>query len=107
MDLVLDEEIDQRHQSSKEKARQPLAPLDCGGIRRAQSNAAGRPWQGANNVGYHENVVPIVIVRRCDVRPATAGQCSQEAHGSDEAWELGVGPARQDVPQADQRKSRP
>lgn len=105
--FVLDEEIDQRHQGSEEKACQALAPLDGGGVWRAQGNTACRPWQSANDVGYHENIVPIVIIRRCDVRPATTSQGPQKAHGGDEARELGIGPTSQNVPQANERKTRP
>lgn len=76
MHLVLDEEVDQRYQSTKESTTEILSVLDGLGIRGAQSNAPQRPGESADNVGDHENVVPIMIVGRCDICPATACESS-------------------------------
>lgn len=98
VNLVLNEEVNERHQSSEEGTGKVLAILDCRGVVGAESDAAGGPGQGGDNVGNHENIVPVVIIGRGNVGPTAAGQGAQDAHGGDEAWQLGAGLAGKEVP---------
>ncbi len=74
VDLVLDEEINQRHKCAEEGCRQPLPPSYGSRIRRAECYAAQRPGQRRNQVADHEDIVPVMIIRRRHVCPSTTCQ---------------------------------
>ena len=84
MNLVLNEVVNQWHQSSKEEASHDLAIFDSPAVVRAQGEAAQGPWQGGNKIGYHENVMPVMVIGRGNVGPSAAGQGSEDAHTSDD-----------------------
>ncbi len=98
VNLVLNKEVNERHQGSEKATGKVLAILDCRRVVGAESDAAGGPWQCGDNVGDHENVVPVVVIGRGNVGPTAAGQGAQDTHGGDEAWQLGAGLAGQEVP---------
>lgn len=50
MDFVLDEEVDERHQSREERPRKQLAIFQRGRVARAQGHTAQCPWQCRNEV---------------------------------------------------------
>lgn len=79
MDLVLDKEIDQRHESAEEGTSQIFPVLDSLRIWGAEGQAPGGPRDGKDDIRDHQNVVPVVVIRRRDVRPASAGQCPNNA----------------------------
>jgi hypothetical protein len=106
VDLVLDEEVDQRHQGSKESGGQVLAQSYGRRIRRTQRNAARGPRQSRDNVGNHKNVVPVMIIGRCDIRPPPACQGSEDAHERNHAREFRARLPGQKIPQSNQRESR-
>lgn len=106
VDFVLDEEVDQGHQSTKEGAGNQLAVLDGLGVRRAQHDASNCPREGCDNVGDHEDVVPVVVVGRSDVGEATAHACAQNAHRQGKLWQCLSGSPRQEIPQSDECESR-
>lgn len=83
---MLDKKVNERHEGTEEGAGEVFAVLDGGRVGRAEGNTASGPGQRRDNVGNHEDVVPVVIVGRGDVRPAATGQCAEETHGSDEPW---------------------
>lgn len=91
VDLVLNEEVNERHQGSEKSTSKVLAILDSRGVVGAERNAARSPGQGSDNVGDHENVVPVVVIGRGNISPTAAGQGAQDTHGGDEAWQLGAG----------------
>lgn len=62
MHLVLNEEVNQRHQSRKEGASEELAELQGCWVSWAQSQGTDRPRQRCYQVGDHEDIVPVVIV---------------------------------------------
>lgn len=74
MHLVLNKEVDERHQRREEGTCKELSVFECGRIAWAQSKAAQGPWQGRYEVRDHENVVPVVIVGRGHVRPSATSQ---------------------------------
>lgn len=107
MDLVLDEEVDQGHEGAEETSCQVFPVLDRLGVGRAKSNASGGPRDGEHEVRDHEDVVPVVVVGRGDVRPAAARQGADEARDGDGLWEGAAGPRGEQVPQSDEGESWP
>jgi hypothetical protein len=73
MHLVLNEEVDQWHKSAEKGRCQVFAIFDGLRIGGAECDTASRPRKRRNNVGNHENIMPIVIVCRCNVCPAATG----------------------------------
>jgi hypothetical protein len=106
VDLVLDEEVDQRHKGSEEGATEELAVVDGLGIVGAQGDAADGPGQSCDQVGNHEDVVPVMVVGRRDVGPPSAGEGSEDANTQDELGERLIGSRCQDVPQSDEQETR-
>lgn len=102
MDLVLDVKVYQGQDAAVEGARRIFPVLDCDRIRRAQRNAAKGPWDGGEQVGDHKDIMPVVIVGRGDIGPSSAGQRAEDAPEGNEARQLGPGPPRQQVPEADE-----
>lgn len=84
MDLVLNEIVDQRNQSSKEQAGHDFAVLDGTAVGRAEREATQGPRQGGHQVRDHEDVMPVVVVGRCDIGPTAACQCPEDAHPGDQ-----------------------
>ena len=74
MDLMLDEEIDQRHESPEEQATQYLSVFYSLWIGWTQCQASQGPRYGKNQVGYHEDIVPKVVIGRCHVGPSSTCQ---------------------------------
>lgn len=106
MNLVLNKEVDQGYQGTKESTSDILSVPDGLWVRRAESNTAQCPGESAHNVRDHKNVVPIMIVGRCDVRPATACQGSKKARRGNEAREFGARLSTNEIEQAHERESR-
>lgn len=98
MNLVLDEEVDEGHERAKERARNDLPVLDGLGVRWAQGNAAQGPRKRCDDVGDHENVVPIMVVGRGDVCEAAASQGSENAHEEHEPRQPLAGFPGEEVP---------
>jgi hypothetical protein len=98
VDLVLDEEVDQRHQGREEGASEYLSEPDSGGVLWAQSKTAQGPGKCGYEVRDHEDVVPVVGVGRGYVCPSTTRQRAEDANSSNEFGESGVRFTRQDVP---------
>ena len=62
MDLMLDEEVDHRDESTKESACK-VFPISHGfGVGKAQGKTAQCPRYCGNKVGDHEDIVPVMIV---------------------------------------------
>lgn len=106
MDLVLDKKVDQRNDSTVEGTGHVFAILDCHMIGWAQGNAPKGPRNGGQQVGNHEEVVPVVIIRRSNVGPATASEGAKDAPKCDKAGKPVTGLARQEVPESHEGESR-
>jgi hypothetical protein len=76
--LVLNEIIDQGHEGAEEQASQDLPVLDGSGIRRTERQAAQCPGQSCNQVGNHEDIMPIMIICGSNVCPPTARYRAEE-----------------------------
>ena len=107
MNLVLDKEIDQRHERAKEEPTKNFAVFDRNGVWRAQSETAPRPRYSCHKVRDHENIVPIVVIGRGHVCPSSASQGSEEASSSNDGWKVGVGSLGKEIPESNECKSRP
>lgn len=107
MHLVLNEVIGQWDNGSKERSSKDLSILQCPVISptRTQGNAACRPWNRSNEVGNHKDVMPVMIIRRCNVCPSTTAECSKEADAGDEFWEGAAALGCHAVPEGDEGKS--
>lgn len=106
VDLVLDEKVDQWHKGSKEGACEELPIAESSRVAWAQSQTSKCPRKSRYEVGNHEDVVPIVVVGRGDIGPATACQCAEYANTSDEFRQRRIWFSGEDVPQADQCNAR-
>ena len=84
MYLVLDKEVHERNECCEESSTQVFPQLDSSRVRRAQCKTAQRPRQSRDQVADHENIVPIVIIRACNVCPSTACQCPENTHSRNE-----------------------
>ena len=85
---MLYEEIHQRHERPEEGAREDLPVFDSFSVRWAQREAAQRPRQRRDEIRDHEDVVPVVVVRRGDICPAAAGERAEDARVRDKLGEL-------------------
>lgn len=84
VDLVLNEIVDQRNQCSKEQASHNFTVLDGTAVVRAERKATQGPRQSRHQVRDHEDVMPVVIIGRCDIGPTTACQCPEDAHAGNQ-----------------------
>lgn len=98
VDLVLDEEVHQRHEGTEEAAGQVFPVLDGLGVCGAQGNAPGSPGNREDDVGDHQNVVPVVVVGRSDVRPPATRQGTDDAGNGDRFREGAAGFRGEQVP---------
>lgn len=106
MDLVLNEVVNQRHQGTEKEACQDLSVLDCTAVVGTQCQTAKRPRQGRNQIRNHEDIMPVMVVGRCDVCPPSAGQGSEDPCPSNHFRKSRVGPCSQNIPKEDQSESR-
>lgn len=106
MDLVLDEEVHERHDGAKEGTGDVFAVLDGGGVGRAERDAAKHPRDGGDEVGDHEDVVPVVVVGRRDIGPAAARDGAEDTKVADGLGEGVARLGRQQVPETDESEAR-
>lgn len=106
MHLVLNEIVDQWHKSTKEQTGHDLAVLQGTTVVRTESNATQGPRQRRHQVRDHEDVVPVMVIGRSHISPATTGEGPEDTHTGNQLWEVRVRPSRQDIPQEDQGETR-
>lgn len=106
MDFVLDEKVDQWDQCSKEPSRKILSVLDRLGVRWAEVDASGRPWDRKYQVRDHQDVMPIVVVGRRDVGPPSAGERSNKTREGDPFGKRVAGFGGQEIKEADKGEPR-
>lgn len=103
---MLDEVVDQRYEGAEECSSEIFPQLDRPRVRRAQRKTAERPGDGRDKVRNHEDIMPIVVVRRRDIRPASARKGPEDAKECDELGKCATRACRQKVPQCNEGKSR-
>lgn len=106
MHFVLDEKVDERDDSAEKGAGHVLAVLDGVGVVGAQGEAAKHPGDGGHKIRNHENVVPVVVVRRSDVGPAAAGESAEDTEKGDNLGKRATGLGREQVPETDEGETR-
>jgi len=104
--LVLDKEVYEGDDAAVKGARDVFPVLDRSGVGRAEGDAAESPGYGGQQVGDHEDVVPVMVVGGGDIGPAAAGEGSEDAPEGDEGGQLVARPAREQVPEGDEGESR-
>lgn len=88
MHLVLDEKVDQWDECAKERAREHLPVFDSRWVRWAERETSQCPWQSRDKIRNHEDIMPIVVIRRSDICPASTSECPEDAHSN---YEFGEG----------------
>ena len=104
--LVLDEIVNQWHQSSKEKAGHDLAVLDGTAVVGAQGQATQSPRQGGHQIRDHEDIVPVVVVGGGDIGPTSTGQSAEDTDTSNNLRQGVVRARTEDVPQENEKEAR-
>lgn len=103
MNLVLQEEIGQGDQGNVEATSEKLPQENSPGVVVwAQGKAANGPWNSGDEVRNHEDVVPVVVISRRDVGPASTRKGSKDTDTEDELGERRAVSCGQDVPHGDQ-----
>lgn len=104
--LVLDEKIDQGHQSTKEQTSYDLAVLRSAAVVTTKSHTTQCPWQSRYQVRNHEDVVPVMVIRRGDIGPPTTSKRPKHPNTRNDLRQRRVRPGSQDIPKEDKRESR-
>lgn len=108
MHLMLNEEVHQRHNHAKERPCQPLPPPDRPSIANwTQRQTSQSPRQGRDQIGDHEDIVPVMIVRRSNVRPPTARQGPEHSNARHPFRPRTTGRSGHAVEERDKQESRP
>ena len=82
MNLVLNEEIDQWHYRAKKQSCKYFSIFHSSRVVPAEGEAPQSPRDCGNKIRYHENIVPIVIVCRCDICPTPTAERSEQSNSS-------------------------
>src|SRR5256885_6212371 len=98
MHFVLYEEVDQGHQRAEEQTGQDFSVFDCSRMWRTESKTPKSPWQCCNQIGDHENVMPVMVIRRCHVRPSSTSYCPEQARPCDNFRQGRVWPRGEEKP---------
>lgn len=104
--FVLDKEVYEGDDAAIERARHVFPVLDRSRVGRAKGDAPEGPGYGRQQVGDHEDIVPVMVVGGGDIGPAAASECSEDAPEGDEGRQLVARPARKEVPEGDESESR-
>jgi hypothetical protein len=105
VNLVLDEEVHKRHKCRKESSAQVFSQFDGTRIRRTQCETSQCPRQSCDQVADHEDVVPVVVIRACNICPSSAGQCPENSHSCDEFWQAGIWSVGHAIEEEDQQEA--
>lgn len=103
---MLDEEVDEWDQCSKECSSQVFPQLDRSWVGRAQGEAAQCPRQRRNQIADHEDIVPIVVIRACNIGPSSASQRPENTHSCDELGQAAARAVGHAVEEEDQQEAR-
>ncbi len=106
MHLVLDEVVNQRDKGAEEETSENLSVLNSPTVVWAQGQATNSPWKSRNQVRDHKDVVPIVVIRRRNICPTTAGKCPKQSNAGNKLGERRVGAGSHEIPEEDEGESR-
>ena len=105
VDLVLYKEVYERCQVAKEASCKKFSVTQGPGIVRVQSNATERPRNRGYQIGYHENVVPVMVVCRRHIRPPSASQGSKKTGAEHKFGQDGIGTSGHGIVENDKGKT--
>ena len=106
MHFVLNEKVNQRHQCTKKARCEDFSILDGLRIWGTERQTTEGPWQGSYKIRNHEYVMPVVVIGRCNICPAAAGDRPKKSSASHDPRESRVRTRRKDIPQKDQCEAR-
>lgn len=99
VNLVLDKVINERYQGPEEQPGKDFAVLDGFFVGlRGEQETANRPRQSEDQVSNHENVMPVMVVRRSNVNPSTAGNGTEKSDREDKLGSECAGTGSQEKP---------
>ena len=98
MHFVLDVKVNEGNESAEEGTGQIFSQLDGSRVGRAKHKATHGPRNGSDYIGNHEDIMPVVIVRRCNVCPASAGQGPQDAEEGESLGKAAARSGSQNIP---------
>lgn len=101
MNLVLDKKVNQRHKGAKEQTGHNLAVLGRAPVL-AQGKTSQSPRQRRNQIGDHEDIMPVMVIGRCHVGPASAGEGPEQTNTRDHLRQGRLGTRGQDIPEEDE-----
>lgn len=74
-------EVNHRNNGSEEGGSDVFSVFNRLGIGRTQDEAAGGPGDCSHQIRDHKDIVPVMIVSRRDIGPASARECTKQSHG--------------------------
>lgn len=106
MHLVLNKVVDQRNKGAEEETGKNLSVLNSPTVVWAQGQTTNSPWQSRNQVRDHKDIVPIMVIRRCNICPSTAGKSPKQSNTGNKLGERRVGAGSHEIPEEDEGESR-
>ncbi len=103
-DLMLYIQVDHWHNRAEEGSSKTLSISERSWIWRAQHNAAEGPRESCHYIGYHEEVVPVMIVGRGDVGKSAACQAPKDSRRSNKLWQRLSGSGGEKIPKSHESK---
>ena len=95
---MLDEEVHQWYKGRKESSTKDLPPVYSLWVWWTESETTDRPRESRDQVRDHEDVVPVMIVGRGDIGPASAGKSSEDSDTSDEFGQNAIRSCGKNIP---------
>lgn len=105
MHLVLNKVVDQGNQCSEKETGENLAVFDSAAVCGAKSETAQCPWKSSNQIRNHEDIMPVMVIRRCHISPSTTGQCSEQTSESDNLGQRRTGPCGHQIPEKNESET--
>lgn len=105
MHLVLDKVVDQRDEGAKEETSKNLSVLNSPTVVWAQGQATDSPRQSRDQVRDHKDIVPVMVIRRRNICPSTAGKCPKQSNTGNKLGERRVRAGSHEIPEEDEGES--
>ena len=104
---MLDEKVNERYKSCEERATKDFSKIYGSWIRRAEGETANCPWDGGYQVRNHEDIVPVMIVCGCNIRPPSTSQGPEDTDTSDKFGQDRARSGSHGIPKCYQQKAWP
>jgi len=106
VDFMLKEKVCSWNKSAKEGGSKDLPVLDSYWVRRTNRKASQGPRNSGNKIANHEDVVPHMVVCRCNIGPSSTGECSEDSNPGHNFWQGRIGSSSKEIVQGDESESR-